>query len=649
MSDAVPVWTLEVIGPPRLLGPAGPRRIDRRSAALLTYLALEGPQPRSRIAGLLWPEVRESAARANLRQLVHRLPDGLVDGADPLALTSNLAVDARTLHDLVRTGDHERVARYHGELLDGVVLDEATELTEWIDAARTRLVDLRRDAALADSARREAAGDFAAALAAAQRAVDLDPIAEPAHRQLMKVHYLAGDRASASAAYVRCRVALRDRLGVEPSSTTTALADEIARSRRGPSRPAAAPPAIPITVLRPPLLAGRAREWAAMERAWAAGQSIILGGPPGVGKSRLMTDFLASHGHPIICSGRPGDRAIPYGTHARTYREMVSAIGRDRVPPWIARELSRLIPELGDPPGPLVTAEDRLRFWTAKTEVHRIAYRLGFTSFGLDDLQFVDEASAEAGSYILSQLRGDPTMPIQTVHCYRTGELPDSTMAIIRTAAEAGVMLHLELEPLRADAVGELLASLAIPGLEQFSADFVRSTGGSPMYILETVKHLLETDGLAQAARLPLAPRVGAVLASRLDRLSPAALELARVLAVLGTDFSFDRAALTLAVSPTSLIPPWDELVAAQILRGEAFAHDLLREAVIAGMPDAIGRLLHRRVAETLDRDAGESARIASHWLDAGEPTLATASRRKALVDSRHTLLEDEAQRYFGD
>lgn len=66
-------------------------------------------------------------------------------------------------------------------------------------------------------------------------------------------------------------------------------------------------------------------------------------------------------------------------------------------------------------------------------------------------------------------------------------------------------------------------------------------------------------------------------------------------------------------------------------------------------MPAPIRKLLHRRVAETLDRDAGDSARIASHWLDAGEPTLATASRRKALVDSRQTLLADEAQRYFGD
>jgi len=646
-------WTLEVIGPPRLVGPGGARRIDRRTAALLTYLALEGPQSRTRIAALLWPETRDATARANLRQLVHRLRDAteaeLLDGADPLALTPAIAVDARVLHDLARAGAHAEVARSEGQLLDGVELDDANELVEWIDHARDELVRLRRDAALAESTRCEHVGDGPAAVAAAQRAVELDPLSEVAHRQLIRAHYLGGDRAAASAAYARCRVVLRDRLGVEPSAETTRLADEIARARRGVARAAGAPH-LPVTVLRPPILAGRAHEWAAMEAAWQAGHSIVIGGGPGIGKSRLMTEFLASHGQAIVCTGRPGDRAVPYGTHARTYREMIAAIGREALPAWVARELARLIPELGDAPGPLESPEDRLRFWNAKIEVHRVAHRLGYTAFGLDDLQFVDEASAEAGGYILSQLRGDPETPYRSIHCYRAGELPEPTMALIRMAASAGVLLHLELEPLGPDAVGELLASLAIPGLDALGADIARYAGGSPMFILETVKHLVETDGIAQGrpAAIRLGGQASAVIASRLERLSPAALELARMLAVLGTEFSLARAGEALDVSATTLVPVWEELATAQIVRGNAFAHDLLAEAVSAGMPDAVRKLLHRRAAETLDADAGASARIASHWIDAGEPERASARRRQAFVESRATLLADEAQRYFG-
>lgn len=224
-------------------------------------------------------------------------------------------------------------------------------------------------------------------------------------------------------------------------------------------------------------------------------------------------------------------------------------------------------------------------------------------------------------------------------------------MEIIRTAASLGGILHLELDPLPAAAVGELLASLAIPGLEALGDDIVRYAGGSPMYILETVKHLVETDGVArrQATGIPLGGRVGAVVASRLERLSSAALELARLLAVLGTEFSLDRAATALEVAPIDLVPAWEELVAAQMVRGEAFAHDLLGEAVLAGMPEPVRRLLHRRAAEALDRDAGESARIAIHWQDAGEHARASARRRKAILASRHTLLEHDARRYFGE
>lgn len=648
-----PAWTLAVIGPPRLVGPAGPRRIDRRTATLLTYLALEGPQPRTRLAGLLWPETREATARANLRQLLHRLRDAtateLVDGPDPLALTDAISVDARALRELARAGEHAGLAGFDGHLLDGVELEDAPELVAWLASARDELVRVRRDAALADSARCEQLGELPAAIAAAQRAVDLDPVSEAAHRQLMRVHYLGGDRAAASAAYARCRLALRERLGVEPSLMTTALADEIARGRRGVTSPPAAPRRIPVSVLRPPVLAGRAREWAAMEAAWAAGQSIVIGGVPGIGKSRLMTEFLATHGRPIVCAGRPGDRAVPYGTHARTYREVIQEIGREALPAWVARELARLIPELGEPPGPLTSAEDKLRFWSAKIEVHRIAFGLGYDAFGLDDLQYVDHASTEAGAYVLDQLRQDARTPIRSVHCYRTGELPDATIALIRAAASAGVMLHLELEPLPAEAIGELLASLAIPGLDALGPDLHRYAGGSPLFILETVKHLVETDGIAQGrpAGLQLTGRASAVVAARLARLSAPALELARLLAVLGTEFSLTRAGIALEVSATALVPVWEELVAAQIVRGDAFAHDLLAEAVLAGMPAAVRQLLHRRAAETLDGDAGASARIAAHWLDAGEPDRATTRRRQAIVESRRALLEDEAQRYF--
>ncbi|MBP7668809.1 MAG: hypothetical protein KA774_18330, partial [Burkholderiaceae bacterium] len=49
-------------------GADAPRPLERKHAALLAWLHLEGPTPRGRLAGLLWPDVPEDRARGNLRQ-----------------------------------------------------------------------------------------------------------------------------------------------------------------------------------------------------------------------------------------------------------------------------------------------------------------------------------------------------------------------------------------------------------------------------------------------------------------------------------------------------------------------------------------------------------------------------------------------------
>ena len=72
------VWSLELLGVARLVrGGVALEPLERKTAALFAILALEGPTPRSKIAGLLWPEVDEGKARRNLRQRLHRLKDVL--------------------------------------------------------------------------------------------------------------------------------------------------------------------------------------------------------------------------------------------------------------------------------------------------------------------------------------------------------------------------------------------------------------------------------------------------------------------------------------------------------------------------------------------------------------------------------------------
>jgi serine/threonine protein kinase len=407
---------------------------------------------------------------------------------------------------------------------------------------------------------------------------------------------------------------------------------------------------MPLSVLRPPVLAGREREWALMEAAWAAGQGIMLCGEPGVGKTRLMQDFLSSKGRPLYFSARPGDRSVPYGTHSRTFRELLEKLAREGVtpPPWVLRELTRLIPELGEPPAPMRDEGDRLRFYQAKAELQRLALQRGYNSIGCDDIQYIDDASARAGQYLFGQLLVDPHVPLHTVHCYRKGELPPEVETLIQQSVAAGQFLLLELRPLDTEGVGGLLSSIGVPELKGLAEQVARYTAGNPLFVLETVKHLLETDGLRHGLpeNLPPPGKVGLIINSRLQRLSTPALQLARVLGVLREDFSLELAAVVLGAGVAELLAQWTELDTAQVVRGAGFSHDLVGETVVATMPPPVRRLLHHKAAEALEARGAPAARVAEHWLQAGEPGRAAPALLRAAEDCRTSLLQEAADFY---
>lgn len=214
-----------LVGPDSLSVP-----LERKGAALLAYLALEGPTPRSLLAGLLWPEVGEEGARNNLRQRLYRLRRlgvGLaVVQREFLALDDRLEVDLKQFVEEVGRGKYEEALSRKGVLL-AYEYDDLPEFGEWLLRARGRLERLRHQARLGAMIRLERAGQYAGALALAEAWVEEDPLSEEAHRQVMRLCYLLGDRARALAAYHRCQEILRRELGLSPFPATVALARAI--------------------------------------------------------------------------------------------------------------------------------------------------------------------------------------------------------------------------------------------------------------------------------------------------------------------------------------------------------------------------------------------------------------------------------------
>lgn len=644
-------WRLRLLGEPGLSGVGEPVRLERKQAALLAFLALEGPTPRQALSEQLWPESDEKG-RTNMRQLLRRLKlssgGELVGGLETLALAEGVTSDATELPGLVSSGRFTQALALEGTLLGAFEYTDLPDFHDWLTRARERTAALTRRAVAGELERLEREGQLTQALTLAERRLAAEPTSEELYRRLMRLHYLMGDRTAALGLYQLCRQMLRRELDTEPLPETAALAQDIERGRRLPGAAQAPRGALPATVLRPPVLAGRERAWAQLESAWAAGQIIYIVGAAGMGKSRLVRDFVASKGAYQWLGCRPGDIHVPYATYRRNLKQLLAHRPDIPLERWMRQEVARLLPEYDEPqhpPPPMATETDRLRFFEAHKEVISRCCA-GVAALVSDDFQFADAASIALSEYAFASffplVRED--MP-RILACYRSGEVSAEAMAIVRRLADAGMAAIIELEPLAPEAVGQLLEGMALPGASRLAEDLSRYTAGNPLYVTETLKHLLETGGLEQGwpERLPPPGKVGPLIQRRLERLSRPALRLAQVAALAKSHFSLELAAEVLETSPLELDALLGELEAAQILKGEAFSHDLIFEAVLGAIPESLRQWLHKRLAEALEKRQAPPAIIAHHWLEGHERRRAVPSLLEAARDAEATLRHTEA------
>ena len=207
-------------------------RLPTKSQALLYYLAVTAqPQPRSTVATLLWGDLAEHAARANLRKALLRLRPSL-EGyltldrhslalkldhdamwVDVVAFETHLAEATPTLE----LGSLQRaVDLYRGDFLQGFYVRRAPDFEAWQLAEQNRLREQVIQALyrLSDLYREQ--DQIGQSINAARRLLSLEPWREGAHRQLILLLARTGQRSAALAQFEACRQVLADELSVEP-------------------------------------------------------------------------------------------------------------------------------------------------------------------------------------------------------------------------------------------------------------------------------------------------------------------------------------------------------------------------------------------------------------------------------------------------
>jgi DNA-binding SARP family transcriptional activator len=609
--------TLQLHGAPALRLPGGRSLVlSAREAALLAWLQLEGPTPRALLAGRLWPGGDEARARANLRQTLVRLKR---------AAGAVVAEDERGL----RLDEAVAVAPAAGARLLGTwELDDAPDLAAWLTQRREAAERDRLREGLAAARAHLAAGALDAALAAADALLAADPAVEEAHRVRMEVFYLRGDRAAAIAAWDGCRDALRSAFGIAPSAATNALG-QLLLAGGGDAAPAPAQAAaLPAALRRPPTLVGREATLAQLLQAGAQGQAVVLAGPGGIGKSRLLAEGVAQAvpaAAALVVGARPGDALLPGAVLARLLGAAL-AQHRPTLDATLLADVRRLLPAGSDEPAALPSAQAQRRLLGALPRVLQACRARGLRLVAVDDLQFADELSLTALQLLVGAWRAAPAGDLLLVFGLRPDEAPPAAQALLDLLAGSGRCQRIDLAALQAADVQALLRSL--PWAESgrtvdpatLAPQLLARVGGNPAWLLECLKSLWLCG---TGDELPLPPTLREAVRQRLQRLPDTALQLAQLAAVAGRDFSLPLAATLLQRSPLQLAPLLAALESAQVFQGLVFSHDLVADAVLASLPAPLRPLLHQGVATQLVAQQAPPAAIAHHLQQAGDATAA--------------------------
>lgn len=322
----MPHLTLSLLGPLQvgIDGQAVSGFAYNKARALLAYLAVESDcaHQRDAIVGLLWPEMPDSAARTNLRQVLTSLRDtiGPGDSAAPFLVTtrdtlqfnptSDYTLDVTrfiTLLEICAQHRHrhisrcpacaarleEAVALYRGDFLAQLSSVDSVPFEEWLVVKREALHQ-RAVEALARLARyHERWGNSAQARQLLTRLIELEPWDEEAYAQLMRLLAREGQRSAALAQYETCRRLLAEQFGVGPSPATQKLIEQIRAGLPIEEPPSPRSVELPIATTK---LIGREVELIELSDLLSdpAHRLLTIVGPGGIGKTRLALVALTA-------------------------------------------------------------------------------------------------------------------------------------------------------------------------------------------------------------------------------------------------------------------------------------------------------------------------------------------------------------------
>jgi predicted ATPase len=433
---------------------------------------------------------------------------------------------------------------------------------------------------------------------------------------------------------------------------------------------------------------GRQDECAVLRRCLAqaqngAGGVVIVGGPPGIGKTRTSREIgeEARRQGFVVLAGNCYDRedAVPFVPFVEL---LEMALARAPSPAAVhellgeqAAELTRLLPQLRrllpDLPAPLpVSAEQSRRLlFNAVVELIARQSKLRPLLLLLEDLHWADEGTL---ALLVHLGRSIGRLPVLIIATHRDDDIdmkPPLTKAM-GELTRLRVVERIQLRGLPQGAVAEMIEDISGRAPAPALVDLIYSnTDGNPLFVEELIRHLgpspsnhaLLERGEQVALDLPHSLRL--VIGRRLGLVSRETARILDTAAVIGRSFPFTLLEAATHSDPDRLLDSVEEaekagLISSKLQYPEArfqFAHELIRRAVLDEVSIARRQRLHLSIAEALEllypNDIEAHAEdLAYHFWSAGaaaEPARAIRYLQMASKKAKRSSAFKEAQQSY--
>ena len=562
----------------------------------------------------------------------------------------NAETTLREVRQACRVGAWESAWQASDQVLaeiGGEVL--AADDAVWLEPVRRHVTDLRVEALelrATAALRMGAPGD---AEKAARSAIETAETRESAWALLIEAQAARGNAALATETFHDFRALLREMYGLTPSRELIDLHNRLvesgfaheARSRSAADADAAVafPPALTIEsgedafIGRDDVLT-RLRERYSLADAGRR-QFVLLCGEPGIGKTRLASEFAreAHRGGAIVLYGRSdAESLVPYQPFITAIEHCTTNCGHGdfaRELEFELRELGRLIPSLRRhvptllEPSPVEPELRRYRMFDAVSRVLAFVARDRPVVLILDDLHWADTSTAMLVRHTVQQLHSVRLLIVGTFRDSEACRSEDLAELLAYSRPERGFeRISLSgFDPNETAAF--VVARQGWDATDGFIRQLRYATDGNPLFMDETLKSLAEAepssggDVVSERALsgIEVPQRVNGVIAQRLLRLTDNTRQVLAVASVVGAQFQLSLLEALIEQPVEQIISSLEEAEVAGLVCETnddidrfSFSHALVREVLREQQSDSRRRRQHQRIGEVLEVIAETSA-----------------------------------------